>query len=92
MIQHNDPVVLPAPYFELVFGRFSEYLAGIVKDFLFDRGRVQEIHAWDLAFVDKGTVGHCEKGGGVESVAVYRCALRQVLSSVPVPFGCFDTS
>ena len=53
---------------------------------------MQEIDARDLAFVDEGTVGHCEKGGGVESVAIYRGALWQVLSPIPVPFGCFNAS
>ena len=35
-------------------------------------------------------MGHGEKGGGVESIAIDRGVFRQVLSPIPVPFGCFN--
>ena len=72
MLEHNHPVELSAPDFELVLCRSSKVIARVGEDFLFDGGGMHEIQTWDLTLVDECTVGHGEKGGGVEAVAIDR--------------------
>ena len=75
MLEHDDSVEGAASYFEFVLCGSSKIVARVGEDFFFDGGRMHEIQTWDLALVDECTMGHGEKGGGVEAVAIDRGVL-----------------